>query len=398
MSRSPAPRLTAHRLALLVHRYVGLVMAAFLITAGLTGSVIAFDSELERLINPQWFRVAPATPGDQPLDPFELTDLVQKQFPEEPLNNVGLHLEPGGSATFYVADREVFVDPYTGKVLGSRKWGDITEGIHNLVTFLYRLHFTLALGDVGMFVFGCVSLLWTIDCFVGAYLTLPQRAPRGGRRSTAGWLKSWLPMWLLKTNKLFSLVFTWHRASGLWVWLMLLIFAWSGVALNLGEVYEPVMNAILGPEPPHEELPKLAEPRTAPTLSHRKALEVGRRLLREEAATRGFEVLVEHYLAYEPDFGCYVFGVESSLDIAPRLANTSLVFDGDTGARIKFNAPTGEHHASTFRSWIIALHFGEVRAGGLPYRIFVSSMGLVVALLSISGVWIWWVKRKKRAA
>ncbi len=35
----------------LVHRYAGLVMTAFLILVGLTGSLLAFYSELEQWIN-----------------------------------------------------------------------------------------------------------------------------------------------------------------------------------------------------------------------------------------------------------------------------------------------------------------------------------------------------------
>jgi len=398
MSRSPSSRITAHKLALLVHRYVGLAMAAFLITAGVTGSVIAFDSELDTLVNPDFFLVSPPANGQAPLDPFALNEIVQKQFPDERINSIGLRREPGGSATFWISDKEVFVNPYDGAILGSRTWGDITEGFHNIVTFLYRLHFSLALGDVGMFVFGCVSLLWTVDCFVGAYLTLPQSTARGGRRSVRTWFTSWLPMWLLKTKKLFTLIFTWHRASGLWVWLMLLVFAWSGVALNLGEVYEPVMNVMLGPEDEHEKLRKLDLPRINPKLSHREALEVGQRLIASEAKMRNFESIAEHSLAYAPDYGIYVLRFESNLDIAQRLANTNVVFDGDTGALVEFNATTGQNRASTFRAWIIALHFGEVRTLGLPYRIFVSMMGLTIAALSVTGVWIWWVKRKKRTA
>ncbi len=73
---------------------------------------------------------------------------------------------------------QVMINPYTGVVQGERRWGDITQGKKNIMPFIYRLHDSLALGIVGTYTFGIVSLLWTLDCFVGAYLTFPARVSR----------------------------------------------------------------------------------------------------------------------------------------------------------------------------------------------------------------------------
>ncbi|MGH8611842.1 MAG: PepSY domain-containing protein [Gammaproteobacteria bacterium] len=65
--------LTAVRPALvLLHRYVGLVMAGFLLIAGLTGSLLAWNDELEAVLSPQLFRAAPPAPDAQALDPLVL--------------------------------------------------------------------------------------------------------------------------------------------------------------------------------------------------------------------------------------------------------------------------------------------------------------------------------------
>lgn len=44
---------------ILIHRYVGLVMAVFLVVAGLTGSLITFYHELDAAINPSLMKVEP---------------------------------------------------------------------------------------------------------------------------------------------------------------------------------------------------------------------------------------------------------------------------------------------------------------------------------------------------
>jgi uncharacterized iron-regulated membrane protein len=41
------------------------------------------------------------------------------------------------------------------------------------------------------------------------------------------------------------------------------------------------------------------------------------------------------------------------------------------------------------------LHYGDIR-DNLAYRTFVCFFGLVIATLSVTGVYIWWKKRKGR--
>jgi uncharacterized iron-regulated membrane protein len=385
----------ARAIAIALHRWVGLAISAFLIVAGLTGTVLAFYTDLDAALNPELFRVAPPAPGARMLDPIELRERVRAQLPKgTTIDGVVLEREPGRSVNYWIDERETFVDPYTGAILGRREFGELREGKKGLLTFIYRLHYSLALDDVGLWLFGAAALLWTGDSFVGAYLTFPsgQRRANTPRRA---WLRRWAPSWLLKTNTLFTTLFTFHRASGLWLWALLIVFGWSAVALNLhDQVYEPVMERVLGPHA--GELPKLPAPRPAPKLDTRAALARGRALIAAEAERRGFRVLDERWLGYEPEHGAYNYAVESTLDVGPRIADTNVAFDGDDGRVLAFHAPTGDNARDTFDSWLIALHFGSVREGGVAYRAFVSLFGTLVAGLSASGVWIWWRKRNKR--
>ncbi len=86
-----------------------------------------------------------------------------------------LSAKPGAAA---LPIDEVFVNPYSGQILGGRLWGDLSQGLANLMPFVYRLHHSLVLGTIGTWIFGVVALLWTLDCFVGAWLTFPTAPPR----------------------------------------------------------------------------------------------------------------------------------------------------------------------------------------------------------------------------
>jgi uncharacterized iron-regulated membrane protein len=397
----------ARAVAISVHRYVGLATAVFLGVAGLTGTAIAFFDELDAAINPQMMVVAPPSPDAQPLPPLELRERLRSLVPERArVERVPLHWEPTSSVRFYVEpppgveglDDNYYLNPYTGELLGSRRYADLSQGMKNLMPFVYRLHYRLALGQVGNYLMGIVALLWTIDCFVGAYLTFPPARRQAAPARQKSWHSRWKPAWLIRANKLFSFVFTWHRASGLWVWAMLLVLAWSSVGLNLPEVYNPVMQGIFRMDQrAHESVPELKERRPLPVLSFHEAHERGKALMAMLASEHGFEVIRGHRLDYDQNRGAYRYRVLSSRDISDRSPNTTIHFDGNDGKLLAWETPTGQNTGRTITTWLYHLHWASLTVGGLPYRIFVSLMGLVVTALSVTGVWIWLRKRRKRA-
>ena len=63
-----------------LHRWAGLLMAGFLIVVGITGSLLAFNSELERLISPQLY--AAPRPGAVPLDAATLALRAEALVPK----------------------------------------------------------------------------------------------------------------------------------------------------------------------------------------------------------------------------------------------------------------------------------------------------------------------------
>ncbi len=380
-----------------LHRWVGLAMAGFLLLAGVTGSLLAFNTELERLISPQFFATPQATP---PLDLATLAEHAANIVPQGQVNRVAFlapdqvvasiapRTDAATSKPYALGFDQLFLDPWTGKELGRRFRGDLSQGVVNLMPFIYIFHYSLQLGPTGSTIFGVVALLWTLDCFVAFYLTLP--VSRG-----AFW-RRWKPAWLVKSRAgVYRLNFDLHRAGGLWLWLLLLVFAWSSVAFNLRSVYEPATRALFDYAPPAEALQAIPNhPNPSPRLDWRVAQASGERLMAEQAAARDFTVKQAYALAYVPAKSMYIYNVQSSRDLNERRGGTAVWFDVDTGAFMGFTTSTGEHSGNTITSWLIALHMAGVF--GLPYRILVCAQGLVVAMLSGTGVYIWWKKRKAR--
>ena len=233
-----------------------------------------------------------------------------------------------------------------------------------------------------------MALVWTVDCFLGFYLTFPA--------GTAGFWRHWKHAWLIKWNAgAFRINFDLHRAGGLWLWAVLLIFAWSSVYMNLWDtVYTWTTRAVLDYRPVWTELHDREQPLETPRLDWRAALSAGERLIAEQAAIHGFTIERPMALSYDSGKGLYSYKVRGSRDIQDRRGNTEVYFDADTGEMRLLLLPSGQYAGNTVTSWLYALH--EANVFGMPYRIFVCVLGLVIVMLSVTGVYIWWKKRRAR--
>ena len=398
----------------LIHRYVGLVMAIFLLIAGLTGAMLAWYHELDAAINPLWMRVQPPSPDARPLDPFSLHKQAQAYDPKARINYIPLHYrpdeaiayrlesadDPGPEPSADLPNDEIFLDPYTGSVLGERKWGAITQGWHNLLPFIYKLHHSLALDWLGTLLMGIVAVLWTLDCFAGAYLTFPASARTKSYSGTellhSRWWHRWKPAWKVRwKGSRYKVYFDLHRAGGLWTWAMLFVLAWSSVSFNMQEVYHPVMRTLFTMQSdPWKTIPKLQASQAEPGMEWPAALETGRRLMGELAHKKGFLIRREENLSYVPDMGIFRYQVLSDLDIGDKYGATDIFFDSSTGLQLGAYVPTGEAAGDTITNWLAVLHIAAI--WGIPFKIFITIMGVMVSMLSVTGAYIWWKKHRSR--
>jgi uncharacterized iron-regulated membrane protein len=255
-----------------------------------------------------------------------------------------------------------------------------------VIPFIYRVHWTLALGNAGQWILGSVALMWTLDCLVAVYLTFP-------RTLTAFWARWWRAWKVKRTTNPVRLNFDLHRAGGLWPWLLCIVFAWSSVMMNIRPVYEAVMTRAFDYESDAALYQPGPQPRYAPRMDWQAAQQRGRDLIAQQARARGFIAGEALTLSYFAETGAYVYEVRGSRDLferAPKGGSTFVMFDGDSGALRAVSEPTGEHLGNTVESWLYALHMARVF--GPIYQVAVCLLGLVVALLSVTGVYIWYRK------
>ncbi len=380
-----------------VHRWTGLAIALFLVIVGLTGSILTFRSQVDALFNPG-LHVKPA-PGQQVLS---LATLAQRAEAEQPHGRLGFFTVEKDQAIFHLTPRtnpatgqpykgeefHLALNPYTGEGLHCGPESNPGRACWNVTDFVYSLHTSLTTGTTfGWNFVGAVALIWTIDCFVAFVLTFP-------RGSGPFWIR-WKQAWRVKWRASFTRVnFDLHRASGLWLWPLLFIFAWSSVMLGLRDVYDPVMKHIFPYITTKEEITARMAPQPVehPKLSWLEAEGIGARLMSEQAASHHFTVERPYGMGYVPAYGSYIYGVRSSVDLRAHGWDTSVSIDGNTGQLRSFDMPRGQHLGNTISTLLWGIHYADLR-DWTPFRILICLFGVLLTVLASTGVIIWWRKR-----
>jgi uncharacterized iron-regulated membrane protein len=384
-------------LLVLLHRWFGLGLAIFLCQAGLTGALIAWDHEIDALLNPELFS-APAS-SVAALPPLRLAEIVEQEDPRVDVTFLPLSVEPGRTVMMSVTPRrdpatnkpfevdfdQVAVDPATGHVQGRRLWGAISLSRQQIVPFLYKLHFSMHLPEVsgialGIWLMGIVALVWVVDAFIALWIAFPSR-------------KAWKKSFAFRFDKGgYRLNFDLHRSGGVWAWLLLLPLAVTAVSMNLqGEVVRPIVSLLspLAPSPfadrtPNPEAPPSTVPRERVLAS--AALDAER--LGLSAPQGGF--------FYAPDFRVFGVGLYAPGDDHGDggLGNPWLYYDATSGLPAGTELPGRGSAGDLFLQLQFPLHSGRLL--GVAGRVLISALGLVIAMLSVTGIVIWAKKRKVR--
>ena len=204
----------------------------------------------------------------------------------------------------------------------------------------------------------------------------------------------WLSFQSQSTANAYKVNFDLHRAGSLWAWGLLLVLAFTAFSLNLyREVFFPAMSWVsdVTPSPSDTRTPAPLDRPIAPGVSFEAILplaaqEAGRRGWPEPAGAIGYDrsvgIYTVQFFAPEDEHGAGGVG--------PR----ALYLDGQDGRVLGAREPWKGTAADLFVQAQFPVHSGRIL--GLPGRILVSALGLVVAMLSVTGVVIWWRKRRGR--
>ncbi|MCW5312708.1 PepSY domain-containing protein [Nostoc sp. KVJ3] len=217
--------------AFTLHRYLGLAMGFVLIIVGLTGSVLVFQKEINDFLVAQQFGYI--SPQQVPLSLESVVNTVKAVYDSSgndlKLNKLYVPSEPDEPIMFAFTvpndkGMDVFVNPYTGAIMGERS--DTT-----LILLLYQLHYALMAGDIGMTIVGIIAFMLMVLNITGIILW------PGWRKLIAGFKIKWNAH-RKRVN------FDIHKVTGMIAVVFLTLTAFTGFCWNFYNFTEPIIYGV----------------------------------------------------------------------------------------------------------------------------------------------------------
>ncbi|MBB1624720.1 PepSY domain-containing protein [Achromobacter sp. UMC71] len=358
-----------------LHRWVGFILGGVLVLAGLTGSLLAFDHELDSWLNSAMLRNSTGVCA-APLPPSAAAHAVRQAWPGASINAITLPEAPADSYRVQfkhaaTADNEAGVDTCSGQLLASRDRDAVSLDRAHLMPLLLRWHMTLLQGKTGREVLGWLAVAWIVLLLAGVYLAWPR--PGHWRRSVS----------VTRGVGAFRTSYELHRAAGLISAVFLLVVAGSGFFMGLPQLGRQLVASVANV--PADARAAALAPLAAgdPELGWDGAAAKARELAPADATL----VMLRRDAAR----GVYQARVRRADDWQP-VGTLRLFIDMRSGERVSAADPLSGTAGQRFLAVMFPLHSGSLF--GLPTRILTAVLGLLPLLFFVTGLVIWISRRR----
>ena len=363
------------KIARKIHLWLGLATGLVVFIMGVTGAIYCFAPELQNL---QAYRWVEEEKGAF-LPPSNIKQIAEEQLPGKTLQRIYYDARDKSVMVLFsqkeVYSYSVFVNPYSGEVLKVR------DNDRDFLSVVLQIHRTLKIP------FGHEIIRWSTVIFVlmlvtGIILWWPKNRRTAKQGFTIMWRAS--PKRLnYDLHKVLGFYISWFAIFSAFTGLM---FAFEGLQ-NFAYSISGVSNSILQKKPP----------------------------LSDTSGGRGLMAIDKVWRVVEPDlYGKYAMAmfVLPAVKDGPILlrANPSRstlyksdfrYFDQYSGKEFSGAYVWGRFNdASTLADYIKRLNY-DIHTGaifGLPGRIALFFVALVVASLPLTGFYFWWGRRRKGRA
>jgi uncharacterized iron-regulated membrane protein len=356
------------RVLLPLHLVGGLISAVFLALLGASGSLVAFENEIDHWLN------GPLTwvqPQGAPLSLGELSARMRQRHPESRVSNItlpadpriayGIHMRPAGKGK----PSSFAVNPYTGEELGS------LDTANTFTRKVHQFHTNLLLGPRGKLITAASAIILLGLSISGLILWMPA--------------KLWKPGVLARKN---AGSYELHNVAGIYASVFMLIFAGTGIVIHWDDETRAIVDRLAGhadkPQPKRVSSPRKNSPPLGPDQLLAVAVKAvpGAKVTSIQGIGGGSPVRIT--MKYPED--------------RTPAGRTNLYIDASTGDIVSMQtsrtAPIGTRVA---KLWNREIHTGDI--GGLPTRILACIASLSLPLLAITGPLMWLGRlRRKRAA
>ena len=352
------------------HLTTGVLAGVVILTMSVTGVLLTYERQIEAWADARTYTVA-AAPGAARL-PVETLVATAREGREGVPTSVTLRADRSAAAVVgFPGGRTVFVDPYTGAVLGGGAEG--TRSFFHVVTDVHR--WLGASGEnraVGRAVTGACNLGFLFLVASGFYIWWPRKWTRPQFRSV---------LWFRRGLSAKARDFNWHNTIGFWSVVPLFLVVLSGVVISYQWAGNLVYR-VAGEQPP--------APRSGPPPGQQPAVEVSTAgleplLARAEQQVAGWRAIGVQLPA--TDDAPVIFSIDEGTGGQPQY-RAQLTLDRATGEVTKWEPFSSFSTGRQLRSFLRFAHTGEVF--GIPGQTIAGLVSLGGAVLVWTGLALSW--------
>ena len=202
-----------------IHLYTSLISCVILLIVCLSGCLLVFEVPMDRWLDP---KVSFVDVRNESVPFAQLMTTLHNRFPKQPITEMDL-AGPGTSVIAKLSgDLRVFLNPYTGEIIGTRQGQPPSYQLRHL-------HRELMGGNVGAQIVRITTFLLILQSLTGLYLWWPLK------RMKVNWGAPWQ-----------RINFDMHHAVGFFTSAFVCIIAVTGLIKAYGDDLQPFFNRVTG--------------------------------------------------------------------------------------------------------------------------------------------------------
>lgn len=362
-----------------IHLWLGLTSGLLVLFLGITGCILAFESEIEDLTQPYRFTQQQSKPL---LPPSELKKLADNALPGKHAHSIAYQNGMSSRVTYYNIDPEyyyaVYLNPYTGEVLKVKNMND------DFFRIVVMGHYYLWLPPtIGQPILASATLIFVIMLITGIVLWWPKNKAARKQRFSIKWNARWR-----RVN------YDMHNVLGFYASWVAIFLAITGLIMGFQWVAKSIYWTASGGKSMVEFYESFSDSTKIPTV---------------KAKVPAIDYIWERTMKeVKPDFAGYIevhtpLNDTSSIEVAVNPDPTTywqadyMYYDQHTYKEIEVTHPYGKYKNASIADKIMRMnydiHIGAI--GGLPGKILAFIASLFAASLPVTGFMIWLGRRKK---
>lgn len=342
-----------------VHKWIGLLLAILIVPISITGSALVWHDWLEAKLDPA--RHVVTAPAALPPSAYAATAMKELD-PGERLSN--LRFDPEGSPVVAVASKpakgegrpqrtNMWLDPRDASMI------DKASADAGLVRAFHMIHGSLMVPGWGRPIVGWVGAFMFISCLTGIWLWWPLSG------SVTSGLK-----WKRRNTVNANL----HYMTGFWILIPLAMLSFTGAWISFPKVFGAFESG-----PPQRGPDRAAQARAKPIEAPHTAVDAA--VLAARSAAKGDLTSIAWPTEQKPEWTITFTANDKPAEVK--------VSDADASVTPP-EPPKPETLARKMRRWHDGTDMGPL------WQVLIFLGGIIPALLSVTGIIIWWRARQAR--